>query len=214
MTAPVVGTPTVVFGSGRVNETAPLRIIWLAFDPASGVALPGPGQRRRQALRNDLQRPGTSVRKSSRSARPLVFRVRATDNEGNVSGWISSATRKIAAIQNSNPSVKYAGNWHGIELRASSGRGYSFASDKGSRAGATFKGRSVLYVAPKTKLSGYVKVYVDGALIGRFKLRSATLVNGNIVTRFSWAANGRHRIRIVNDINGQRTNLDAFIVLK
>ena len=215
MNAPVVAKPTVAFGKGRVNETAPLLISWSAFDAGVGVksyqvqvsVAGGP-------WKSVYTGPKTSVTKFYPFRKSLVWRVRATDNEGNTSGWVSSAKRKIAAIQNSNPSVKYAGNWHGIELRASSGRGYTFASDKGSRAGATFKGRSVLYVAPKTKLSGFVKVYVDGALIGRFKLRSGTLVNGNIVTRFSWAANGRHRIKIVNDINGLRTNFDAFIVLK
>ena len=30
----------------------------------------------------------------------------------------------------------------------------------------------------------------------------------------AWGAKGTHRIRIVNDTAGKRTNLDAFIVLK
>ena len=213
--APVVAKPTVAFGKGRVNERAPLLISWSAFDAGVGVksyqvqvSVAG------AAWKSVYTGPKTSVTKLYPFRKSLVWRVRATDNEGNTSGWVTSAKRRIATIQNGNASVKYAGNWHGIRLRASSGRGYTFATDKGSRATAAFKGRSVLYVAPKTKLSGFVKVYVDGALIGTYKLRHGTFVNGSIVARFSWAANGRHRIRIVNSVNGRRTNFDAFIVLK
>ena len=216
VTAPIVGTPTVVFGSGRVNETAPLRINWLAFDPASGVA-----SYRAQvsvggkAFVTIYNGPATSVRKLLPFNKTLVFRVRATDHAGNVSGWKNSATRKIVGIQNGNKRVAYkAAAWTGVRLPASSGMGYSYSPNLHDRAAVSFIGRSVLYVAPKTRLSGHVKVYVDGTLVGRFNLHATTTRLGRVITMATWSTKGTHRIRIVNDNAGKRTNLDAFIVLK
>ena len=144
-----------------------------------------------------------------------MFRVRATDHAGNVSGWKSSATRKIVAIQNSNKRVAYkAAAWTGVRMPASSGMGYSYSSNVHDRAAVSFIGRSVLYVAPKTRLSGHVKVYVDGTLVGRYNLHARTTKLGRVIVMVAWGAKGTHRIRIVNDQAGKRTNLDAFIVLK
>ena len=213
--APVVATPTVAFGRGRVNSTAPIKITWSAFDAGVGVAsydvqvsVAG------GVFKPVYSGPQTSVTKFYRFKKNLVWRVRATDGEGNTSGWKSSAKRKIVAFQNSNPKVKYTGSWASVVTSAASGKGYKFTTNAGDKAKAKFRARSVLYVAPKTKLSGWVKVYVDGALIGRYKLKHGTVVQGKIVARFSWATKGKHRIRIVNDKDGKWTSLDAFIVLK
>jgi Bacterial Ig domain/Cadherin-like domain len=213
--APVVAKPTVAFGSGRVNETAPLRISWSAFDAGVGVAsydvqvsIAG------GAFKPVYSGPHTAVTAFYPFKKSLVWRVRATDHQGNVSGWMSSATRSLSAVQNSNRSIHYKGNWHGVGKPASSGNGYIYSTTINNKANLKFTGRSVLYVAPKSKASGYVKVYVDGAMIGRYKLHNGKFVSGRIVSRFSWATSGNHRIRIVNDKNGKRTNLDAFIVLK
>ena len=88
--------------------------------------------------------------------------------------------------------------------RASEGQASRPVNGRSSRA----------LVAPKSASARFVKVYVDGALIGRYKLTNAKFLNGRIIARFSWAANGHHRIRIVNAKTGMRVNLDAFIVLK
>ncbi len=213
--APVVARPTVAFGLGRVDQTAPIKIRWSAFDAGVGVAsydvqvsVAG------GVFKPVYSGPATNVTKLYPFKKFLVWRVRATDSEGNTSGWKTSAKRRIVAYQNSNPKVKYTGAWARVITSAASGKGYEFTTNAGDRAKAKFKGRSVLYVAPKTKLSGWVKVYVDGALIGRYKLKHGTVVQGKIVARFTWAAKGKHRIRIVNDADGKWTSLDAFIVLK
>lgn len=213
--APVVATPTVAFGLGRVDKTAPIKIRWSAFDAGVGVAsydvqvsVAG------GAFKAVYSGPQTSVTKFYRFKKNLVWRVRATDGEGNTSGWKLSGKRKIVAYQNSNPKIQYKGAWASVVTTAASGKGYNFTVNAGDNAKAKFKARSVLYVAPKTKLSGWVKVYVDGALIGRYKLKHGTVVQGKIVARFSWASKGKHRIRIVNDADGKWTSLDAFIVLK
>ena len=213
--APVVATPTVAFGLGRVDKTAPIKIRWSAFDAGVGVAsydvqvsVNG------GSFKPVYSGPAKNVTKFYRFKKNLVWRVRATDSEGNTSGWKLSGKRKIVAYQNSNPKIQYKGAWASVVTAAASGKGYNFTVNAGDSAKAKFKARSVLYVAPKTKLSGWVKVYVDGALIGRYKLKHGTVVQGKIVARFSWASKGKHRIRIVNDADGKWTSLDAFIVLK
>ena len=133
--APVVAKPTVVFGSGRVDETAPLRISWSAVDAGVGVAsydvqvsVAG------GAFKPVYSGPKTSVTAFYPFRKSLVWRVRATDHEGNVSGWVNSAKRSIASIQNSNHNIHYRGPWTGVRMPAASGQGFSYGSSTSSRA--------------------------------------------------------------------------------
>jgi VCBS repeat-containing protein len=215
-TAPVVTAPRVVFGSGRVDETAPLLVSWSATDTGVGVAsyqvqvnVAGAG------WKAVYTGPKTSITRSYAFGKTLVWRVRATDKASNTSGWVSSATRRLLAYQAPGSSaIKYTGTWTNVAQAASSGTGYRYVTTRYSKATLTFTGRAVLFVAPKTSRSGYVKVYVDGHLVGRYsEYRAASLV-GQIVARASWGANGTHSIRISNDQSGRRANLDAFIVLR
>ena len=174
-------------------------------------------QRRRRAVRDDLQRPGDVGHASStRFSKTLVLRVRATDDAGNVSGWKSSATRKIVAIQNSNKRIAYTGGLDRCPDAGLVGHGLQLlAQPPATRPPCRSSGRSVLYVGTKTKLSGHVKVYVDGTLVGRYNLH-ATDDEARQDHRHGWpgARTAQHRIRIVNDDAGKQANLDAFIVLK
>ncbi len=97
---------------------------------------------------------------------------------------------------------------------SASGVGYRYATTRGRSARLTFTGRSVEYVAPRTSASGYVKVYVDGHLVGRCNLHRSRTANGQIIVRATWSVSGTHTIRVVNDRSGRRTNLDAFVVLR
>ena len=215
-TAPVETVPTVAFGNGRVDETAPLVISWSATDLGVGVAryevqvnVAGAGWR---ALYTGGR---TSITRSYAFNKTLAWRVRATDKASNTSGWVTSATRRLMAYQAPGSStIKYTGTWNSVAQRASSGTGYRYVTTRYSGATLRFTGSAVLFVAPKTSRSGYVKVYVDGHLVGRYsEYRAASLV-GQIVARASWRTSGNHSIRIANDQPGRRANLDAFIVLR
>jgi hypothetical protein len=215
VTAPAVNKATVAFATGRVDEKAPLRITWSATDGSSGVAsyevqvsISG------GAWRSVYKGAGSSIVKLYPFNKSLVWRVRATDVSGNLSGWVKSSTRRIVAYQNKNTTNVYRGAWRNVTSEASSGHGYAVTTTKADRVTLQFSGRAVLYVAPKTSTSGYVKVYVDGTLVGRFSERRASTALGQIIARASWSANGTHTIRVVNDQAGKRTGFDAFIVLK
>ncbi len=208
---PVVATPKVAFGSGRVDDTAPLKISWHATDLGSGVktykvqARIGSGD-----WKTISNGKATHVTKDYPFKKDLTFRVKATDKVGNVSGWVQSATRRITRFKHTSGSVDYTGSW----TKVVGAHKYAFTTGDEKSARLSFSARSVLYVAPKTSASGFVKVYVDGNLIGRFKLHSGSSKYGVIIARASWATSGDHRIKIVNDVKGDRTNLAAFITLK
>jgi hypothetical protein len=211
---PVVAAATVAFGSGRVDETAPLKISWSATDVPSGVAK----YEVQVSVAGGAFQPvytgtGTSVTKFYPFKKLLVFRVRAQDTVGNWSGWVTSAGRKIVAFQESNKHVAYSGAWSRVKSSKSSGTGYSFTTTKDKKARLTFSGRSVMYVAPKTPSSGKVKVYLDGTLLGTYDLKVASTRLGRIITTASWSGWSSHTIRIVAN-SSAKTGLDAFIVLK
>jgi hypothetical protein len=212
---PVASAPTVHFGSGRVDETAPLLISWSATDIGTGVAsyevqvsIAG------GAFTNVYTGPGTSFTRFTGFGKTLVFRMRATDGEGNTSGWATAATRKLVAYQRNSKALTYTGTWTKVTSSGSSGTGYQYTTTLGKRALVTFTGREVIYVAPKTTKSGYAKVYADGKLIGRFNLRAASTQLGRIITSKTWTTTAAHTMRVVNDQGSRRTSVDAFIVLQ
>ena len=101
---------TVAFATGRVDETAPLRVSWSATDASSGVASyqvqvsVGGG-----AWRSVYTGANTSVVKFYRFNKSLVWRVRATDAATNVSAWATSASRKIVTYGRSATNLTYTG---------------------------------------------------------------------------------------------------------
>jgi hypothetical protein len=212
---PVVTTPTITFGTGRVDESAPLLLTWTATDTGVGVA-----SSELQVSTNGgsfvtvYTGPATSYNRLYALNKTFVWRVRATDNDDNVSTWTTSATRKVSAYQRNNTRLSYTGTWTNVTSAGSSGTGYKYTTVKGNRALLRFTGREVLYVAPKTVASGYAKVYTDGVLIARFNLRASSTLLGQIITKKTWTSSGAHTMRVVNDQAGRRTGLDVFIVLQ
>ena len=212
---PVVTAPTIHFGTGRVDESAPLLLTWTATDTGVGVA-----SSELQVSINGgsfatvYTGPATSNNRLYALNKTFVWRVRATDKDGNVSAWITSATRKVVAYQRNSTKLTYTGTWTKVTSAGSSGTGYSYTTVKGNRALLRFTGREVLYVAPKTSGSGYAKVYTDGVLIARFNLRASSTQLGQIITKKTWTSSGAHTMRVVNDQAGRRTSVDVFVVLQ
>jgi Bacterial Ig domain len=216
ITPPTVATPTLAFGSGRVNESAPVRLAWSATDAGAGVA----SYEVEISVAGGAFAPlyvgtATGVTRAYPFGRTLTLRVRATDLEGNVSAWATSPARKVVAYQApGSHRIHYSSGWVTVTRAAASSVGYRYATTRGRSASLTFTGRSVEYVAPRTSASGYVKVYVDGHLVGRYNLHRGRTANGRIVVRATWSVSGTHTIKVVNDQGGRRTNLDAFVVLR
>ena len=82
-----------------------------------------------------------------------------------------------------------------------------------SAASLRFYGDAIGYVAPKMATGGFVKVYLDGTLIGRFNLKKGATALGQLITA-RMVGGGFHTIRVVNDQAGKRALLDAFVILR
>ena len=214
--APAVSAPVIAFAKGRVDQTAPVRISWMATDTGSGLASYEVQVSIGGAAFNPVYTGlGTAVKRYYPFKQDLVWRVRATDNEGNTSAWAVSATRKIVAYQNSSRVVQYKGTWRNVRESLASGDGYATTKAVHGKNKLEFTGRSVMYVSTKSKISGFVKVKVDGKLVGTYKLHARKTKLGRIIATQAWASSGDHRIKIVNvSKNGKRANFDAYIVLK
>ena len=135
--APVVAKPTVVFGSGRVDQTAPLVISWSAVDAGVGVAsyevqvsVAG------GAFKPVYSGPEDSVTEVLPVRKSLVWRVRATDHEGNTSGWVQLGQAhdrqpsRTATQRSSTPAP-----WTGVGMPAGLGPGFSYGELTSSQAG-------------------------------------------------------------------------------
>lgn len=216
VTAPVEAVPGVAFGTGRVNESAPLAISWSATDAGVGVATYEVEVSVAGAPFVDVYTgSATTVTRFYPFGRTLEFRVRATDHEDNTSDWVSSGVRTMVAYQApGTSSITYKGTWTNVSTTAASGDRYRYTRTFGGSAKLSFTGRAVIYVAPETSTAGRVKVYLDGVQVARPSLYRSTSLSGEIITRKLWGASGAHSIRIVNDSSGKRMNLDVFVVLK
>jgi hypothetical protein len=210
---PMVAAPVVAFGTGRVNESAPLKITWSATDAGTGVktytveAKVGSG-----AWTEIYTGTGTNATRFYPFSQDLYWRVKAEDNAGNVSDWSTSAKRRLAAYQGGSP-VAYTGTWRSVASSGSSGTGYRYTTTLGKKVTLSFTGMGVLYVAPKTSSAGYVKVTIAG-VTSRINLRASSTSLGVIVKSKMWPTVGSHAIRVLNDSSGRRATFDAFVVLK
>lgn len=211
---PVAVAPTASFGTGRVDETAPIRLAWAASDPSGVTSYEVQVKVATGSWTAVYTGTATAVTKFYPFSKALVWRVRATDGEGNVGDWATNGTaRTIVAYQGGSP-VTYTGTWGTYPSAGSSGTGYRYTLSAGKTAVLRFTGLQVLYVAPKTAGSGSVIVYVDNVRLGTFSLRTASTTLGQIIARKTWGTSGTHTIKIVSVTAGRQTNLDAFVVLK
>lgn len=214
--APSPTAPVVHFGSGRVDATAPLLISWGATDAVSGVksyvvevSVNG------GAFTLVYAGTATSITRYYAFNNALHFRVKAIDNENNTSGYATAGARRIVAYQApASTGIAYTTGWTTAYSTAASGNSFRYTTLLGKYAQLTFSGREALYVAPKSSISGNVKVYVDGSFKGTYSLYRATSLHGQTIYKATWGAYGSHTFKIMNASSGRRANLDAIIVLK
>jgi hypothetical protein len=150
VTPPVVGGIGFALGTGRVDQTAALRVSWSATDTESAIT----GYEVQLSINGGpftalYSGTGTSAVAQVPFNRSLVVRVRATDDDGNTSAWSLSATRRVVAYQNGNRKVDFKGRWRQVGEPRSSGAGHAYTVEKGAKVTLEFRrGMELLYVAP------------------------------------------------------------------
>lgn len=214
VTGPVVTAPVAWLTTGRVDESAPLRISWGASDVSGVKAYVVQVSVGGGTFATIYSGTATATTRYYAFGKALVWRVRAQDNLGNWSGWATSATRRILAYQDSSTSVIKSAGWLSVLSSGSSGTGYRYTTTYGRSATLQFWGRQVMYVAPKLPAGGALNVYVDGVYRGRYGVYATTTLLGQVIAGAGWSTPGTHTIKIVNAQSGRRTTLDAFLVLR
>ncbi len=213
--APIVTAPTITWGAGKVGANVPLAVSWTSTDTWTGVKINEAEVKIGAADWAPLYSgPASTFTTTYVFGTTFQWRVRATDNENNASEWVTSALVTAADFQTASTKLTYTGTWRYVATASGSGSGYRYTPYKGGSVSMKFTGRSVAWVAPTNKLSGWVRVYVDGKSVARVNLYSAVTATGKIVFTKSWATNGTHTIKIVNDEVGHRANLDVFVTLR
>ena len=207
-----------IAAAGRVDASAPVLVRLGAIDGDSGVAsyelqlsLGG------KPFHTIYNGPNHVLRQIRSLNTSMVFRVRATDNAGNTSGWAVSPRYQLVAIQNRSRAVRYSSPWTVVRSPASSGDGYSYTTVRGSSARYHSGFEWIAYVAAKMPAGGYVKVYqCGGYFFDRYSLKKATVAHARIIVSYmgwGWYSSNRS-IRVVNDQAGRRATLDAFLILR
>jgi hypothetical protein len=141
------------------------------------------------------------------------FRLAATDAEGNVSNNVTSETRSSVMIQALNPAITYrSAAW--TRVRPTVGQGYMYSSRLGYSASTTFIGREIVWVAPKSAVSGKGYVYLDGVRVATVSLYRGTSLAGQQIYKKVFSGSGKHTIKIVVVTAGKRIALDEFVILK
>jgi hypothetical protein len=214
-TDPVVTAPVVTIGAGTITSRTPYKVTWSATDAGVGVSL-----MRVQVSVDDSPTwtefyTGTGTMKTAFLARSHAYRFRlaATDAEGNVSDYVTSATRSSVMIQALNPTITYrSAAW--TRVRPTVGQGYMYSSRRGYSASMTFIGREIVWVAPKSAVSGKAYVYIDGVKIATVSLYRASSLAGQQIYKKIFSTSGKHTIKIVVVTAGKRIALDEFVILK
>ena len=116
----------------------------------------------------------TSITRTQTDGHTYAYRVRATDFEGNTSGYQTGPTLKPARFQENNAAVHYAGSWTTTTSGSLSG-GHGKTTSSTYRPGlAHDRVRDVAWVATKTTTSGSAQVWIDGSSSSTINLRSTT----------------------------------------
>jgi CSLREA domain-containing protein len=142
------------------------------------------------------------------------FRVRAVDEDGNISAWSYTPTVTARLVQQSSSSVAFSSGWTTASSTKYSGGSLRYARSDNRSARYTFTGRSVAFVTTvRVGGTGEARIYVDGVLQSTIHLASSTTTTRYQAFVKQFSRSNSHTIRIVTEGSG-RVDVDAFAVLR
>ncbi len=226
---PSVSQPIVLLKAGVAagKTDAVADVTWSASDDGG------------QIVSSELQRLGGDgswhdVPLSDRSAQHVglrlkfdkrtQFRVRVTDNDGNVSSWVVGPTYHLMTYNERSPDLVVGGRWLVHAQRNAIGGHYARSNIKAGaelRIDLAFAGIQVAWVGQTESMGGRADISIDGAPLASIDMHSST-TRPRMVMFVSAPASGpidtppaERTIRIHNVSGGARpiVNLDAFLVL-
>jgi hypothetical protein len=140
------------------------------------------------------------------------FRVRATDESGNVGDW-TAINRRVGIRESNKPSITYSGSgWTTVARSSASGGSLRSSHTIGAFAGVTFFGSGVAWVAPVGPGKGKATVIVDGHGPGvTVNLHAMTLGTKRLVFVSDAMTPGTHTFTI--KVRSGTVDLDAILIL-
>jgi GH25 family lysozyme M1 (1,4-beta-N-acetylmuramidase) len=218
--APTVSMPTsrLYAVTTPSSSSTPVRTSWGGSDP-SGV--------KSFALQRQVDGGAWStIPLSSATATSIVqslsyghayrYRVRATDRNGNVSGWSYGLVQRPMLTQQTSTMVTWSsGYWSTASSSSYLGSSSRYTNHRGSWASFRATGSSFAWVADRGPNRGQAGVYVDDVLVATVNLYASTYQARRTVWAVTFPAGGSHTIKIVDlGTSGHpRIDIDAFIRL-
>jgi hypothetical protein len=150
----------------------------------------------------------------------------ARDGTGNtataptVTVTVSNATETVVRVEDSSPSITYAGSWAlgntakpwsgGTAALATSGPS---ATGDPTRATLTFNGTAVRWIGFQGPQTGIAKVFLDGSLVTTVDTYAAAEVVGAVLYTVSGLASASHTLAIESTGTRNPASSDIFVVV-
>ncbi len=214
--------PVAALGTAAVTTLVPLKLSWAAAaDAASGpVSYTLQYSSDGGATWKGTKTVSTTSTALNLAAGTYAFHVKATDRAGNATAWFVRTGVIVTLAQENAASIVYTGTFTRVAMTGASGGYVKYASATGASAKWTTTARTFALVAARTANSGIATIWDGSTKLATIDLYSATTQAGRIVWRTTFAASGKHTIKVVvtgtknSKSSGKRVYIDAFIALK
>jgi hypothetical protein len=216
-TKPIVVAPAQRFpGQTVATTTTKVRLGWSGSDPGSGIV-----KYQLQASVNGgtfanvtlASATSTTIDRTLTTGATYRFRVRATDFEGNTSGYQYGPTFKVLRFQESSSTLTWTGAWNATTSASMLGGHGKSTTSTTRRVTFSNYGSDFAWIATRTATSGSAQVWVDGVLVTTVNLRSSSTLYRQLVFARHFTTPGAHTVEI-RPMGGGRVDIDAFTVLR
>jgi Bacterial Ig domain len=215
-TKPTVTTPYQQFLVQTVaSTTTKARITWTGADGGSGlstfqlqVSVNG-GTFTTVTLTHATS---TTYDKNLTTGKTYRFRVRATDKEGNTSGYLYTGTFKAVRYSEATSAITYIGSWPVTTTSHAFNGATRSATATSKRAIYTFTSTDVGWIATRYTSSGKAQILIDGVLVTTIDLDTTSNKYRQLVYHKHFATSGLHTIEI-HPVGDGRVDIDGFVVL-
>jgi hypothetical protein len=227
-TAPLVQPPEEEIPTGGTlgTTTIPTKLSWSATDEGGSIVSYELQRSTNGGSFTNVSLPSPTSTTKTLQLSPgntYEFRVRATDNEGNTSGWASDPVDpafEVDAQQENSGAIVHTGTWTQQALTSAYGGGVEYAKANGSTAQFTFSGQDVAWVTTKGPDRGKATVSVDGVVVKTVDLYASTTQFRKAVFSKANLPPGDHTIMVQvlgtknSASSDTRVDIDAFGVLR
>jgi hypothetical protein len=223
--APVSQPPThdlAAAGSTIGTSTIPVKMGWSATDDASGVA----SYEVQQSTDGGAYAKVASTASTSRtlSLQPggaYQFRVRATDEAGNVGTWAEGPRFALDVRQEGAAgALAYSGGWADEALPTAFDSGTKYAREAGDVSRLDFAGTDVAWVGHKGPDQGKAEVWLDGTKVDTVDLYASSAKPRSVLYGAALDSAGPHtlEVRVLGAkrsvSSDRRVDVDAFVALR